>query len=540
MGSIVTANTLADFDLCLALAQTSIDTQMEYAWKAWKRRTNFSDRVNIFKLKRDGQLVDSSYGLSATLAPLQVGLNVADARLGQVRVTLTLTSGKVVYYDELTEVKAEYVINAPWSISFITDLDKKPVDLKLLQQIDPQAHEVAQDVIQTSGLPESVFSIEYLFLKLTDVDLMLASNQNVNIPADVPQSARNKALSVLNLLLQGELGEYLLGTVVRRNTRQATPTFAMTDFVFDVSRNWTTATASTLNYMGEFSGRPLPTDTSAARLKLSDAWVRPEQLDGRESNVSGIMAISKGVFLQKYLIPKIKSALDGFQFPSSFGASYGYQPGYVFPEPRRENLSWIFSDSHTATLEMKEFLRQLFDIGQGYELRFTVQPSSNMLQITGKLWSTVHYDGMTWLAPDKDNHTEWFYVDGHQDISGSLNLTGSGIGTDFNLGTQLQYSIGNPTIDRDEVGGFANVYEGLGSALKSLGAVASTPQELIRQGQQGLGQALQGTLEHALARLDVDLKQQTFIPPGGGVFTFQNPAFSPAADLFLDVIYRAP
>src|SRR5215831_17783975 len=147
MASIVTANALADFDLCLALAQTSIDSQMEEAWKAWKRRTNFSDRINIFKLKRDGQLVESAYGLSATLAPLQVGLNVADAKLGQVKVTLTLTSGKVVYYDELTEAKSEYVINAPWSISFITDLDKKPVDLKILQQLDPQAHEVAQDVI---------------------------------------------------------------------------------------------------------------------------------------------------------------------------------------------------------------------------------------------------------------------------------------------------------------------------------------------------------------------------------------------------------
>src|SRR5436190_2803304 len=134
MGSIVTANALTDFDLCLALAQTSIDTQMEYAWKAWKRRTNFSDKINIFKLKRDGQLVDSSYGLSATLAPLQVVLNVTDAKLGQVKVTLTLSSGKVVYYDELNEAKAEYVINTPWSISFITDLDKKPVDLKVLQQ----------------------------------------------------------------------------------------------------------------------------------------------------------------------------------------------------------------------------------------------------------------------------------------------------------------------------------------------------------------------------------------------------------------------
>lgn len=539
MPQISTSNALTDFDLCLALAQTSIDTQMEYAWKAWKRRAKLQDTIDIFKVKQDGRLVDSRYGLSARVAPLSVGLNVPDARLGQVQVTLRLQSGKVVYYDEVKEDKAEFPINN-WSVSFVTDLDKRPVDLRLLEQIDPEAHTIAQELIKESGLPESVFSIEYLFLKLTQVDLMLSDNKNVTIPSDVPSSARNKALSALNLLLQGQLGEYLFGTVVRRNTKQATPTFALTDFVFDISSNWSAAGASTLNYLGEFSGRSLPGDTSAARLKLRDAWVRPEQVDGREGNVSGIMAISKGVFLEKYLIPRVKEALRWFEFPPVLQWGSGIAAGYTGPEPRRENLSWTFSESVTGGVEDRDIIRKVIEGHQGYELKLAVQPSTNVLSITGKLWSNIHYDGMTWLAPDKNNHTEWIYVDGHQDISGSLTFTGSGIGTDFNLGTQLTYKIGDPVVDKNEVGGFSNVTEAFGSAFKAMGLLAKTPQDLIRQVQQDLGNGLKSSLERALARLDVDLKQYTFIPPGGGVFTFQSPCFSKSADLFLEVIYRAP
>ena len=316
MAAITSTNALTDFDMCLALAQVSIDTQMEYAWKAWKARKKFQDTISIFKIEDDdGQLVDSDFGLSAKLAPLTVSLTVPDGKLGQVKVNLGLQSGKVVYFDERRGRKAESPIEN-WSVSFITDLDKKPVDLKALQQIDEEAHKVAQKAIASTGLPDSVFSIEYLFLKLTSVNLLLSDNKDISIPSNVPSSARNKAFAMLNLLLQGELGEYVLGTVVRRNRQQATPTFALTDFVFHVHPDWSVASASTLSYLGEFAGRGLPPDTSAARLKLTDAWLRPEQLDGREANVSGIMAIGKGVFLEKYLIPKIKEALRTFRLPN--------------------------------------------------------------------------------------------------------------------------------------------------------------------------------------------------------------------------------
>lgn len=546
MAVISTKNALTDFDMCLALAQTSIDTQMEYAWTAWKRRNKFQDTLNIFKLEEDdGQLIDSDFGLSAKLAPLTVSLAVPDGRIGQVQVTLRLESGKVVYYDERRGRKAESPIEN-WGVSFITDLDKKPVDLRLLQQIDSAAHKAAQDVIESTGLPDSVFSIEYLFLKLTDIDLMLSDNKNVKIPSSVPSSARAKALNMLNLLLQGKLGapgqqgDFILGTVVRRNNRQATPTFALTDFVFHVHPDWSVASASTLSYLGQLAGRGLPPDTSAARLKLTDAWVRPEQLDGREASVSGIMAIGKNVFLEKYLIPRIKAALRDFHFPSPLpGISFGYAAGYEGPEPKRDRLTWAFTSSVKGGVSHPDGVggRKDLSVDQGYELAFTVQPSSNQLSITGRLWTNVHYDGYTVFS---DSPSDSIYVDGHQALSGTMSLVDNGIGADFNLESRLDYKVGDPVVDREVVDGFAKVTEALGSALKTLGIIASSPSELLRQAQRAAGEALKSHLRESLARLDTDLRQHTFIPPGGGVFTFQNPRFSDAGDLFFEVIYRAP
>lgn len=49
MSSQTTANVLSDFDICLAVTQQAINSQMVCAWDAWKRRQNFSDKVRIFK-----------------------------------------------------------------------------------------------------------------------------------------------------------------------------------------------------------------------------------------------------------------------------------------------------------------------------------------------------------------------------------------------------------------------------------------------------------------------------------------------------------
>jgi hypothetical protein len=87
MTQITTKNSLVDFDMCLAVAQAAIDTQMEYAWRARKRRCNFSDRIEVFKIKRDGQIVYSQYGLSVQIDPLEVSLAVPDGQTIKVAQT---------------------------------------------------------------------------------------------------------------------------------------------------------------------------------------------------------------------------------------------------------------------------------------------------------------------------------------------------------------------------------------------------------------------------------------------------------------------
>jgi hypothetical protein len=317
----------------------------------------------------------------------------------------------------------------------------------------------------------------------------------------------------------------------------------MTDFVFDISPNWSEASASTLNYLGEFSRRPLPNDLAAARFKLRDPWVRPEQLDGRESTVSGIMAIARDVMFEKYLIPKVKSALMSFDFPPVGGVSWGHTSDWTGPEPLREGFSWTFSDSHSGRQVQDNVIHHVFEVSQGYELKLSAQPGTNTLSIDGKIWSKVHYDGIpTWAADtETSKHTQWRYIEGFQPVSGSLTLSGSDIETRFDLRAQLAYSLGQPVPEKNEVDPFfSKITDALGDAFKALGIFANTPEELLATAQSGLSAVLRDQMEKALTRLDVDLNQQAFIPPGGGVFTFQNPRFSPAADLVLDVIYIQP
>jgi len=541
MGTISTKNSLTDFDMCLALSQSAINTQLEYAWKAWKRRSGFKDRIEVFKIKSGDKLVDSKYGLSVTIAPLTIDLNVPDGKAAQVRVTLPLTSGKVVYYDEVTEERAEYPVK-DWSVSFVTDLDKRAVDLATLKRIEPDAGKTAAEFIAKSGLPEGVFSIEYLFLKLTSVDLMLSGNKDVRIPPAVPASARNKALSTLNLLLQGEMGDFMLGTVVRRSGKSAAPTFALTDFLFDVQANREAANAGTLNYLGVFSGRPMPADSNAARLKLKDMWLRPGQTDGTGALISGVMAIGNHIFLEKYLIPKFREALASVNWSATLGGAGIGRPGnYQGPAPVRDKLKWTFSETLTSSQEIPDAIgRHLLELTQKYTLSVEVKPSASpQAAVSGRIECMVHDDGVPPFVTDKNLHTQWIYVDGHQDFTGSLTLTGNGIGVDFNLEAVLTHAFKDAAIDRKEVGGI-NVFNFVTVLAKGIGLISATAEEMFAELQKKTSEALLSTVEAALARLKANLKEQVFIPAGGGVLTFQNPGFSNAGDLFFEVIYRAP
>ncbi len=520
-----TQNALTDFDLCLALSQRAINSQMEDAWKAWKRRKQFKDTISIFKIKnKDGKVVDSKYGLQAKIAPLEISLNVDNAKLGQVKVTLHLQSGQVVYFDEESEEKAELPIEN-WSISFITDLEKKPVDIDALAKIDPDVHHTAKEAIEKSGLPDSVFSIEYLFLKFTKVELLLSDNKNIQIPESVPAAARNKALSCLNFFLQGELGEFMLGTVVRRNNKQATPTFALTDFIFHVQSNKDKADASTLSYLGMLANEPMPQDQNAARISLKDTWVRPEMIDGTAGLVSGVMAISKKVFMDKYLIPMIQNRLEGTVLEAN-------------------NLSWTFKYEPPVQKWQEPWppytaptLHCNYEKALSYWLTLDIIPGTSEIKLFAEIKSHAFYDGYDIFDLNK---LSWVHRGGFQQLEGSLELISQGINTDFKIDSQLNYSFHPVCVNDASTEGLAKVSNFFEGVFKTLNLIGETYEEQVQNQQTDLLKQLKSLLDEELNQLRTDISQHAFIPPGGGVFTFQNLRFSKAGDLIFDAIYQAP
>lgn len=524
-----TENVLTEsgFDMCLALSQQAINSQMQVAWKAWKHRKNIGNTIDISQLiKTESGIKPSKYGLrSVVLDEPYLDLSVQNVKLGQVKVTLTLASGVVRYFDEETEEAATYTFSN-WRISFITDLSKKSVDTKILATIDSVSAEAVQTLIQQSGLPESVFSIEFLFLRLTDVNCLLLDNKNIEIPEDVPSAAKDKALSSLNALLQGEMGEFMLGTVVRRNKAQATPTFAMTDFIFDVHADTAVAEASTLNYLGMMSQRPLPANLDTARIKMADAWVRPEQLDGTVSMVSGVMAISKSVFMDQYLIPKFT--------------------GLIGKAPIAKGLTWTFLDGSQGSWQTGDIIDRKWSKGRDWTLTLSVVPGTTRVNISGRVSSYAKMDGYTKevdlgrLGDLGGYHTEWIHIAGHQDFSGSIQLNEGSRDTEdsarnFVLTATVTNEFNGLVVDEKETEGGAKVLTVFQDVF-----TGSTFEESLSNAQREDVNNIRVWLDQVIKNVGLDLSQHAFIPPGGGVFTFQNPRFSKAGDLLFDVIYKAP
>lgn len=554
-----TKNSLTDFDLCLALTQRAINSQLETAWKAWKRRKKDDgssmlkdgDTLNLFKRKKVDKItglstiVEHKYGFKAKLNPLTISLNVDNAKLGQVEVTLNLSSGEVTYKDDDDEQQTELFEN--WSISFITDLNKEPINWIALQAIDPQAYEAAKKVIEKSTLPDSFFSIEYLFLEFTNINLLIDGNKGKNIPNLLSEQAQNQISISLNLLLKGEFGKFMLGTIVRRNNNQATPTFALTDFIFHVQPNKDMPDASTLSYLGMFENNKLPTNQNAARISLKNDWVDTAKIDGTADLVSGIMAISKKVFMDKYMIPKIQKELtDASLTYSDLTWTFKYDPE---PEKSQEQGFSI----RTAVMDWK------YEKLANYYLEFALESGSPKINITGKIESYSYYDGYEPYNKITDalgfiplgnlvvgsitgemKLVSLVHIKGHEDISGVINLIGGGISTDFKLSPTLKYEFHGIAVDENRVEGYAAATDFSEEIFQKIGWKGKTYKQQLEEQQKNLANKLKTVLDEKLQNLSIELQNHAFIPPGGGVFTFQNPRFSLKGDLIFDVIYQAP
>jgi hypothetical protein len=528
-----TRNSLTQFDLCVAIAEKSLNSQLRTGWKQWLARSEFSSAppipgdftgtIEIYPTNPDTGK-PSRYGLKATLDPLTVSLNVPNGKLGQVQVTLTLVSGQIDFYSETKEAHLSQPIEN-WKVSFVADLDKQPVDWDTLKLIDPAAHYTAEQMVKNAELPPSVFSIEYLAMAFSKVDLV--SNSVVDIPDGVPGDAVVKAKAMLNLLISGKTGDYVLGTVVRRSKTRgiALPSFALTDFIFDVKGD-PVPCASTLSYLGMFSKNPLPDNIDTARIALQDNWLRPEMLDGTGGLVSGVMVISKHTLLDNYLIPLFTKVLGRG------------------PELSANGLRWTYKNADKKSYRRKTIIWHNFDSGWDWQIDVEAVPGKAQLNISGRVNSFVHYEGRTLDCGffGGDDRTEGLYNDGHQDVKATLALTGKGGCLDFRIYADIpETEYFTPVvIDRHQTFGMSHVTEAMGSAFEAIGIIGKTPGDMLASASASQLTAVRNGIRSALGAIDILCNEHVFVPPGGGEFTFQDFRFSDAGDAILDVIYQSP
>lgn len=517
------ANALVNFDLCMCLSEDAINTQLETAWASWKARKKWTDKISLFLIKKDkqGNEVVSKEGVVATVAPLKISLDVPDGKYGQVGVTITLEEGTVHYRGD-DGMEEEPIEN--WSVSFLADLDKKPVDRDVLKRIDPGAYDEVKDLIDNAvseGLDDGIFSIEYLFMKFTNVDMMVLDNRQISIPADVSDDAATVAKRAIGMMLSRELNNgFMLGTVVRRNDRTSKGTFALTDFVFHVH---THKTINTLDYLGMFMQRPLPDDLSTARATIRYPWVQAELLNGNEQMLNGAMIISWRSYFMDFLVPQVQEHLKCHGVESS-----------------REEIIFRFSSNWRRREEVALFS---FDyINEMYwEVRLKIRPRTNIIDISGHITSRFNMEG-------GDDLTGYVRVKGSTNFRGTIEVLGD---TPMNSARQPEpekFSIRMkneisfdkyPRMDEDESKGLISFTDTLESIWKALGLQDSTSFERIRRSQEDTINNIRWALDGGLERLNIQMNSHAFVPPGGGAFSYQNPHFSSQGDLYIDAIYHS-
>jgi hypothetical protein len=500
-----TENALSDFDLCLARSQEALNTQIARSWSRWMK-----EKVEVFYAYKDGKVGPSKTGMRAYVGPIQLEMAEPNGRLDQIRVKVNLLSGVVTYFDADGELR-DYSFST-WQFSVLMSLNSSAVDANYLELIDPDGAKSVRFCVKKSGLPDSAFSIECLFLKSTDTRGRGEENVTVMPLANAPGEAEIVMKRCVNLWRQGEVGRFLLGTVTRpAPSPSPPPTFSVTSLIFNVHADFEKPSASTLAWLGMMEGRPLP-DLTPAVTKLTDSWLRPPT-DRPGVLPMGVMGISRNMFMDRYVIPK-------------FAAALGVTASFAMRDNRPQ---WTFSGRTSDRSTSDDIIHRVFEKTTTWTVRLAIVPFRETVEISGDVVSQCDMDGYLHVFGSK---TEWIHTRGRQRLTGELQL-----GADYSKGyfavkPSLRFwPDGGIVVEEDTIGGGANVLNAFESFF-----TGSTTARRLENAQRGLIDNLSKWMEQALNGLNLEFRQSAFIPPGGGVLTFRNAQFSKHGDLLFDVV----
>jgi hypothetical protein len=540
----ISNNALVAYDMCMAIEQGSINTMLESALDKWKVRLGWGKGISILLEDKDeetGKIEPTGEKLEFQLDSIKVDFNVKNAKAGQIKVVLDIAGGaNVSYYPKGKAKLSTNTIEEPWSISFLTDLSRDPVDLKLLKAIEPETHKEVEKVIEngkSNGLSDSVFSIEYLFMKFTNLELMIEGNREISRPKITPSTAEDVVMHAIDDLLKGKKGfnnQFMLGTVVRRNDRTSAPTLALTDFVFHVHGG---ETVSSLDYLGMFKGKALPNESDhlGALGAIKEPWIKRENVDGSAHSYHAVLAISRENFLENYLMHEIRYTLA----PNAATKS----------TIRRDGNTYIieYNGKTKTTREDSNFAWKFLDHEKKWwNLTFTLEPGTGRIHVNGRLFGASEKKQISAVGiGDSRQHLE-----ASRGVSGTIELQGipavdannKPIPEKFRIQPVSKFSFAEEfKLEKDEKEGMVSLMMAVTAKIGDTFGVSDANlfklfESLMKKNMDRITGRLQGRLD----QLNVTFENFAFVPPGGGVFSFSNPHFSAAGDLMVFATYIAP
>lgn len=551
-------NSLSDFDLCLAVSQQAINSQFADAWETWLERKNKGKT----KLERVKDLVtmripirnaktgrDTGRGLEATFGPPTIELNVPGALGNQLRLTLKIPKGSVTYLDvdEDTPVnKTEPLKDC--TLHFMVDLKREGIDLKTLKAMDPVTAGQVGRVIGDSDLADAVFSIEYLFMTVTNKNFRMAQ-QDLGWDygsSRVSEEAKKTVADCIALFLkkQEDKEDYadrlMLGAVVYPKKERARPTFALRDFVFHINRQSAhQAEASTLSYMGALGTRELPAagaPRDAALNRMDKYWMDPGKVTGARGSRSGIMVVRKQLITDLYF-PAIQRALENAVNPDA-GASKSFDSN-----PAGGTMRWVSGKQYDTSGWWE---KEIVEVGRQWDLKVSPKVDDNCIELSGEIHCRVHkthYDRWGSVVLKKvgtlgiaGTHDIDKCIIGTAPITGKIKLDLSDpIAGEFK--TQFEFHVGDvtPKTEKEKKGFWDTKFLPVG--VWQLFAGGEEPEAWMKHKVSDMSREMRDALKAAVSSIKVDLGNQRFIPPGNGVFKFGDVKFSRFGDLTMDVTY---
>lgn len=528
---------LKDFDIALSLNQRAINCQLQSAWEVWGETAPGGRlALNINPLNSRG--LPSSTRLDAEMEPPKLSFSRTNTAPDEVITSIKLFGGSLKYLSDGDSVEVpmhEYVL------SLRSVLKKRTVSWKQLYAYDEECADGVLEHLQAYQLAEGQFSIECLFLTLTNKGTLLLPEVALPTGATLSPEARGKLAECIETWatasgIKGANGLLLSASVVPRHVKRA-PSVSMADYAFRLNKNEVPGVdedrSNTLDYLGvAVGGRELP-GAGAELLALCEKqgiWPSYHKADAKGGLFAGVMVLRKDLYidhLRNGLSAALKREID------RMAAENAANPNGRLAHPELDFLEELrfVRDGDSLFLQGSKTYRWTDN-----ELKLVLDKELR-LEIKLVQGKVAAIEGLLYSHLDRDRTTSWDVHSGAKatrktTIGGTMTLHTDGEAACCSVTPKFQLSFTHLVGSKDDVGdisGFVQFFTRIKNDwdVKIAGDWLGASRDAIIAMLQGV-----------FSKVEVDMNNFAFVLPGEDTFTFRHPELNQFLDLTADVTYR--